>query len=64
MPGIDASAEHDDFVVQVRAGNFADDVVSHGIVVIEARGDVHFEANGNPALNEAHHAVVLLGGDD
>ena len=37
------SAQHDDFVFLVGAGDFGDGVVLHGIVIIESIGNIRFE---------------------
>ena len=45
VPGIEVCAQHDDFIFLVGAGNFGDDVVLHGVIVVESIGDVQFEGD-------------------
>ena len=44
MPGIHVAAEHDDFVLEIAAGNFCNRVVSHQIVIVKLhlQIDAHF----------------------
>ena len=42
VPGIHVCADHHHFVFQVSAGDFGNRVVSHRIVIIKLRLDVHF----------------------
>src|SRR5262249_20640569 len=43
MPRIEMAADHHDLVLQIGAGDFSDHVVAHQILILELRGDLHFE---------------------
>ena len=56
------SAEHDDFVGQVGAGNLRDDVEAHQITGVIFGGYVDFELDRRALLEHANDTVVVLGG--
>ena len=62
VPGVEVSAQHDDFVFLVGARDLSDSVVLHGIVVVEGVGDVEFEGDFFFLLQQASDAAPVLGG--
>ncbi len=60
VPGIEVSAEHDDFIFLVGAGNFGDGVVLHGVIVVEGVGDVQFERDVFLLLQQTGDASPVL----
>ena len=56
-------ADHHDFVLQIRAGNFRDSVVGHEIVAVK----LHLKISGNfqllALLDHAHQPIVIFHGD-
>ncbi len=63
MPRIKVSSDHHNFILQIRAGNFADDV--HSLLVVVKLGfKIDRQLHAAPFLNHPHKTIVVFRRDD